>query len=71
VTYHGKHAKEKPVSVLLDGTANKFLVAVVGAISTSLSVYYGTTKWEPMVLAVITAVMTYVIPNISKPDTTK
>jgi hypothetical protein len=54
------------LSGLLNGSANKFIVSVLGAVATSLSTYYGTTKWEPMVFAVLTALATYVVPNLSK-----
>lgn len=51
---------------LWTGQANKFLVSVLGAVATSLTSYYGTRTWEPMVFAIITAIGTYLIPNLPK-----
>jgi hypothetical protein len=50
---------------LFNGTAAKFLVAVSGAISTALTVFYGTARWEPAALAGLSAVMVYLVPNKS------
>ena len=49
----------------MSGGANKFVVSVLGAVGTSLTTYYGTTKWEPMVFAVLTALATYFVPNVT------
>lgn len=48
---------------MFTGGANKFLVAVIGAVGTSLTSYYGTRTWEPMVLAIVTAVGVYLTSN--------
>ena len=48
---------------LLNGSADKFLVSLLGAVSASLSIYWGTAKWEPVVIALLTALGTYFISN--------
>lgn len=50
----------------LSGQANKALVSILGAVATSLSTYYGTAKWEPVVFAALTVLGTYLIPNLPK-----
>lgn len=52
------------MSGILSGNANKFLVTVLGAIGTGLAAYFGTAAWEPMTVAIITALATYIIPNL-------
>jgi hypothetical protein len=52
---------------LLNGTASKFVVSVLGAVATSLSTYYSTAHWSTLVIAVITALTIYIVPN--KPAT--
>jgi hypothetical protein len=54
----------KALSGIFSGQANKFLVAVLGAIGTSLSAYFGDARWEPMVFGIVTALATYIIPNL-------
>jgi hypothetical protein len=48
---------------LLNGNASKFLVSVFGTVSTGLTAYYGTAKWEPAVLAGLSALLVYLVPN--------
>ena len=48
---------------MLNGTAAKFLVAVLGAVATVLGVYFGTALWEPAVLTVLAALAVYLVPN--------
>lgn len=45
------------------GSYSKFIVAVLGAAVTSLQTYYGTQHWVPVVIAVLTAVVVYLVPN--------
>lgn len=54
------------MSGLLSGNANKFLVSVLGAVATSLAAFYGGQAWEPMAFAIVTAVATYIVPNLPK-----
>ena len=49
------------------GSANKALVSILGAVGTSLSTYYSTQKWEPIVFAALTVLGTYLIPNAPAP----
>lgn len=51
---------------LLKGQANKFIVTVLGAVGEGLTVYYGGARWEPLAVAAITALATYVVPNLAK-----
>ena len=55
------------MKTLLSGSMSKFLVAAGSAAVTALSTQYGTQKWEPMVVAVIGAVLVYLVPNTSPP----
>ena len=48
---------------MLNGTAAKFLVAAAGAISTGLTTFYSTAKWEPVAIAGIAALLVYLVPN--------
>jgi hypothetical protein len=38
-------------------------VAVMGAVSTGLSAYFASAKWEPAALSAITALGVYLVPN--------
>ena len=51
------------------GSANKALVSILGAVATSLSTYYGTQKWEPIVFAALTVIGTYLVPNVAPAST--
>lgn len=51
---------------IFTGQANKFVIAVLGAVAEGLSSYYGTAKWEPLTVAIVTALATYVVPNLPK-----
>jgi hypothetical protein len=51
---------------ILSGTASKFVVSVLGAVATSLSTYYSADHWSTIVIAAITALSVYLVPN-SKP----
>ena len=52
------------------GSANKALVSILGAVATSLTTYYGTAKWEPIVFAALTVLATYLVPNVTPASTT-
>ena len=54
------------MSQFMNGQASKFLVSVAGAVLTGLGTYYGTTKWEPIVAAGLSAVLVYLVPNSTK-----
>lgn len=45
------------------GRYTKGLVAAMGAVSSSLSLYYGSSKWEPVVVAGLSALMVVLVPN--------
>jgi hypothetical protein len=45
------------------GAVAKLLVGVFGAVSMALGVYYGTERWEPVVVAGLTAVVLWLVPN--------
>lgn len=47
------------------GKFAKFIVSVMGGAATSLQTYYGTSHWVPPVLAGITAIAVYLVPNNS------
>lgn len=52
---------------LVNGSAAKALIGAATALTTYLSTYYGDTRWEPAVVAVVGAVLVYLIPNASPP----
>lgn len=52
------------------GRIAKFVVAVAGAVSSSLETYYGTEHWVPVVIAGITALTVYLVPNSQTTSTT-
>ena len=52
---------------LLNGTASKFLVSVLGATATSLNTYYGNAHWVSVVMAGLTALGVYLTPNKTQP----
>ena len=51
---------------MFNGTASKFLVSVMGAISVGLTSYYSSAQWEPAALAAVGAILVYLVPNASK-----
>lgn len=51
------------MKTFLSGSASKFLVSVMGAVMTGLGTYYGGSKWEPIAVAAISAVLVYLVPN--------
>lgn len=48
----------------------KTIVAVLGAVVTSLAPFYGSDKWFPVVTTIVTAVTVYLVPNIPSKTTT-
>lgn len=48
---------------MITGSAAKFVVAIAGAITTVLTIYYGTAKWLPAALSGIAALLVYLVPN--------
>lgn len=48
------------------GSVAKLVVSVLGTVATALPIYYGTAKWEPVVVAALTAVSVYLVPNTPK-----
>jgi len=51
---------------LLNGQSSKFLVALLSTASAALTTYYGSAKWEPIVVMCLGAVMTWLVPNSPK-----
>lgn len=51
---------------LMSGQMSKFLVALGTAALTGIGTYYGSAKWEPLVAALIGAVLVYLVPNTTK-----
>ena len=50
----------------------KAIIAVLGAVLTSLAVYYGNSTWYPIVTTAVTALSVYLVPNLpAKPAVTK
>lgn len=47
----------------------KALVSLVLAILTALAAFYGDEQWYGVVLAVLTAIATYVVPNAELVET--
>lgn len=41
----------------------KAVVGVLGAVLSSLSVYYGHDHWYPVVTTAVTAALVYLVPN--------
>jgi type IV secretory pathway VirB2 component (pilin) len=66
-TFYQKSQVEAGMSQFFNGSASKFLVAVMGAVLTGLGTYYGTSRWEPIVAAGLGAVMVFLVPNAPKP----
>lgn len=48
----------------------KAVMAVLGAVLTSLAVYYGHTTWYPIVVSGVTALSVYLVPNAPKAPAT-
>jgi hypothetical protein len=46
------------------GRFSKFIVAAAGAVSTALSTAYGTEHWVSYVLAGLSAVTVFLVPNV-------
>lgn len=55
------------MNALLSGQASKFLVALLTAIAGALPLYFGTAKWEPIVVWAVGSVLVYLVPNTPKP----
>jgi hypothetical protein len=51
---------------LVNGTAAKFIVAVLTTVGASLPIYYGTAHWVPVAVMIIGALSTYLVPNAPK-----
>lgn len=49
------------------GQYSKAIVAALGALTSSLSVYYGTARWFPIVTAAVTVLVIYLVPNQPAP----
>lgn len=45
------------------GAYSKFIVAILAAVASILSVYFGSALWEPSVLAALGALAVYLVPN--------
>jgi hypothetical protein len=55
------------MNAFFNGRASKALVAVFTAAASALTTYFGTARWEPAALAVLGAVMVWLVPNSPKP----
>lgn len=53
------------MKAIFTGQASKFLVAIMGAVSSSLTLYYGNEHWVPIVVSAIAAIGVYLVPNSS------
>lgn len=49
------------------GAYSKFIVAVLGAVASSLATYYPSRPWVPVVLSVCAAVSVLLVPNQPQP----
>lgn len=45
------------------GNVSKFIVSVVGAATVALQTDFGSSNWAPIVVAVLTALTVYLVPN--------
>jgi hypothetical protein len=52
---------------LFNGQASKALVAILTAVAAALPIYYGSTRWEPVVVMALGALTTYLVPNSAAP----
>lgn len=52
---------------LVNGQASKFLVALLSAAASGLATYFGTARWEPVVVMGIGAALTWLVPNAPEP----
>jgi hypothetical protein len=48
------------------GTISKFIVSVLGSASSALSLYYGSARWEPIVVMALTSIVVFLVPNAPK-----
>lgn len=57
----------KTASALLAnaGKYNKFITAVLTAVSVGVTTFAGTAPWAPTVLAGIGAITVYLVPNVT------
>lgn len=51
-------------------TAAKAYIALIGAILAALAGVYGDQEWYSIAVAVVTAVVTYAVPNAASTDPT-
>lgn len=54
------------MSKIINGQAAKAIVALIGAVSTLLS-HYANSWWQPSVVAALTLIGVYLVPNASPP----
>lgn len=50
-------------AIRASGSVSKFIVSVLGAVVVVLGIYFGTQLWEPSVVAVLTALAVFLVPN--------
>ena len=48
---------------LLNGTSSKFIVSILGVVSAGLATFYGTARWEPIVVMALSSIAVYLVPN--------
>lgn len=51
------------MSQFLNGQASKALIAFLTAVAAALPLYFGSAKWEPVVVMALGALTTYLVPN--------
>lgn len=55
------------MNAVLSGQASKFLVALLAVLASALPVYFGSARWEPVVIQLVGALLVYLVPNAPKP----
>lgn len=45
------------------GKYSKFIVSLLGTVSSGLATFYGSSSWEPVVLGILTTATVLLIPN--------
>jgi hypothetical protein len=45
------------------GRYSKFVVSVLGTVSSGLMTFYGTTHWAPIVVGLLASTAVYLVPN--------
>lgn len=51
----------------VNGQAAKSLVVILTSVATALTTYYGSAKWQPLVVLGVGIVVHYLVPNADPP----